>query len=66
MKPQYKEIEAKFDKTIAALENEYSSIRAGRANTAVLDKISVDYYGSPTKVNQLASLSIQEARILVV
>ena len=66
MKPQYKEIEAKFDKTIAALENEYSSIRAGRANTAVLDKLSVDYYGSPTKVNQLASLSIQEARILVV
>lgn len=66
MKPQYKEIETKFDKTIAALENEYSSIRAGRANTSVLDKLSVDYYGSPTKVNQLASLSIQEARILVV
>ena len=66
MKPQYKEIETKFDKTIAALENEYSSIRAGRANTAILDKLSVDYYGSPTKVNQLASLSIQEARILVV
>ncbi|MBE6896437.1 MAG: ribosome recycling factor [Ruminococcaceae bacterium] len=66
MKPQYKEIEAKFDKTIAALENEYSSIRAGRANTAVLDKLSVDYYGAPTKINQLASLSIQEARILVV
>ena len=66
MKPQYKEIETKFDKTIAALENEYSSIRAGRANTAILYKLSVDYYGSPTKVNQLASLSIQEARILVV
>ncbi len=66
MKPQYKEIETKFDKTIAALEYEYSSIRAGRANTAVLDKLSVDYYGSPTKVNQLASLSVQEARILVV
>lgn len=66
MKPQYKEIETKFDKTIASLEYEYSSIRAGRANTAVLDKLSVDYYGSPTKVNQLASLSVQEARILVV
>ena len=66
MKPQYKEIEAKFDKTIAALEYEYSSIRAGRANPVVLDKLSVDYYGAPTKINQLASISVQEARVLVI
>ncbi|MBQ6053172.1 MAG: ribosome recycling factor [Clostridia bacterium] len=66
MKPQYKEIESKFDKTIAALEYEYSSIRAGRANPVVLDKLTVDYYGAPTKINQLASVSVQEARVLVV
>ena len=66
MKPQYKETEAKFDKTIASLEYEFSSIRAGRANPAVLDKLSVDYYGAPTKINQLASVSVQEARVLVI
>lgn len=66
MKDQYKDIEAKFDKTIASLEYEFSSIRAGRANPAVLDKLSVDYYGAPTKINQLASISVQEARVLVI
>lgn len=66
MKPQYKEIETKMEKTIAALETEYANIRAGRANASVLDKLSVDYYGSPTKVTQLASISVQEARILVI
>ena len=55
-----------MDKTIAALEYEYSNIRAGRANASVLDKLSVDYYGAMTKVTQLASISVQEARVLVI
>ena len=66
MKPQYKETEEKFNKVIASLETEYASIRAGRANPGVLEKLSVDYYGTPTKISQLASISVQEARILVI
>jgi ribosome recycling factor len=66
MKPQYKETESKFEKAVSAFEYELSSIRAGRANPVVLDKLTVDYYGSPTKVNQLASISVQEARVLVI
>ncbi|MGI5889126.1 MAG: ribosome recycling factor [Oscillospiraceae bacterium] len=56
----------KMDKTLTALENELASIRAGRANPAVLDKITVDYYGTPTPLNQLAAISVSEARILVI
>ena len=66
MKPQYKEIEEKMKKTSAALAREFSQIRAGVANAAVLDKISVDYYGAVTPVNQMASISNPEARILVI
>ena len=56
----------KMGKCINALESELATIRAGRANPAVLDKITVDYYGAPTPVNQMASISVSEARILVV
>lgn len=56
----------KMDKTIHALANELASIRAGRANPAVLDKIVVDYYGAPTPLNQMAAISVAEARILVI
>lgn len=56
----------KMDKTIRALANELASIRAGRANPAVLDKIVVDYYGAPTPLNQMAAISVAEARILVI
>jgi ribosome recycling factor len=56
--------QAKMKKTTAALEHEYASIRAGRANAAVLDKIRVDYYGTPTPINQMAAVSVAEARIL--
>ena len=66
MKAQYKETEDKMKKTIATLEHEYSSIRAGRANASALDKITVDYYGTKTHVSQLASISSPEARILVI
>ncbi len=56
----------KMTKSMAALDKEYAAIRAGRANPAVLDKVLVDYYGAPTPVNQMAAVSVAEARILVI
>jgi len=56
----------KMEKTIAALSHEYSTIRAGRANPGVLDKIRVDYYGTPTPINQMAAVAVAEARILTI
>ncbi len=56
----------KMNKTLESLSSEYISIRAGRANPSILDKITVDYYGTPTPINQVASISITEARILTV
>ena len=53
-----------MEKTLGSLQSEYASIRAGRASAAVLDRISVDYYGTPTPINQLATVSVAEARIL--
>lgn len=53
-------------KTVAALENEYGTIRAGRANPAILDKVRVDYYGTPTPINQIAAVSVTEARNLTI
>lgn len=66
MKTVYSFADEKMTKTINALKNEYASIRAGRASAAVLDKIRVDYYGTPTPVNQLAAVSVAEARILTI
>ena len=56
----------KMVKSLAAFGRELASIRAGRANAALLDRISVDYYGAPTPINQLAGVSIPEARLLVI
>ena len=56
----------RMGKCITALESELGTIRAGRANPGVLDKITVDYYGTATPINQMASVSVAEARILVV
>lgn len=56
----------KMKKTISVLEQEYASIRAGRANASVLNKLEVDYYGVPTPINQMAAVSVSEARILVI
>ena len=56
----------KMTKTISALNSEFNSIRAGRANAAVLDPIRVDYWGVPTPINQMAAISVAEARILVI
>lgn len=66
MKEIYNAAREKMNKTINALVNEYASIRAGRANASVLDKIQVDYYGVPTPINQMAAISVSEARILVI
>ncbi|WP_425388453.1 ribosome recycling factor [Domibacillus robiginosus] len=56
----------KMDKAIAAFNRELASIRAGRASANVLDRITIDYYGAPTPINQLASINIPEARLLVI
>ena len=61
-----KNTEDKMKKSVQHLETEYSEIRAGRANPAVLDKLRVDYYGAPTAINQLASVSVTEARTLTI
>ena len=56
----------KMTKSINHLIDDFATIRAGRANPSVLDKVKVDYYGAPTPINQLASVSVSEARILVI
>ena len=66
MKEQLKKAEARMNRRIDHLCKEYSEIRAGRANPAVLDKVKVDYYGAPTPVNQLAAVSVTEARTLTI
>jgi ribosome recycling factor len=54
------------DKTISVLNGEYITIRAGRANPHILDKVLVDYYGTPTPINQVGNLSVTEGRCLVI
>lgn len=66
MKTVFENAKTKMGKTISALQTEYAAIRAGRANPQILDKITVDYYGSMTPINQLASVSATEARVLTV
>ncbi|MBE6772009.1 MAG: ribosome recycling factor [Ruminococcaceae bacterium] len=58
--------EEKMSKTVSVLNADYAAIRAGRANASVLDKIRVDYYGTPTPINQMAAISVAEARILII
>lgn len=66
MQETMKKSEEKMQKTIAVLEHDFKAIRAGRANPAVLEKITVDYYGAPTKIDQMAAVSVPEARLLVI
>ena len=66
MKEQLKKYDGKMGKSIDVMMNEFSSIRAGRANPAVLDKVTVDYYGAPTQISQMAAISLPDARTLVV
>lgn len=56
----------KMEKTLRVLGSDFAAIRAGRANPAVLDRIQVDYYGTPTPINQMAAISVQDARVLVI
>ena len=66
MEQVFKTAEDKMSKTVNALLREYASIRAGRANPNVLDKVMVEYYGVPTPVNQVAAVSVPEARTLLI
>jgi len=61
-----KNTEERMGKSIDALDREYKSIRAGRANAAVLDRVNVDYYGVPTPVQQMAAISVPEPRTLLI
>ena len=62
----YNKFEEKMKKTISVFEENLSEIRAGRANPAILNKISIDYYGTPTPINQVAGISVPEARMIVI
>jgi len=62
----YEPYETKMKKTISVLKEQFSAIRAGRANPALLDKITVDYYGTQTPINQLSNISVPEARIIII
>lgn len=66
MKETLNAAKEKMEKCLNSLNHEFSTIRAGRANPAVLDKIQVDYYGAPTQINAMAAISVAEARILVI
>ena len=62
----FDKIEERMNKTLSVLEENFSVIRAGRANPAILNKIMVDYYGVPTPINQMAGISVPEARLIVI
>ena len=62
----YSKFEEKMIKSISVFEENLSEIRAGRANPAILNKITIDYYGTPTPINQVAGISVPEARMIVI
>ena len=62
----YTSIEERMNKTVNVFEANLSEIRAGRANPAILNKVTVDYYGSATPINQVAGISVPEARLIVI
>ena len=66
MKEVLQKCESKMNKSVDVLKGEFAAVRAGRANPAVLDKVLVDYYGTPTPINQMAAVSVSEARVLVI
>jgi ribosome recycling factor len=61
-----KSIEEKMNKTISILQENLAEVRAGRANPAILNKVMIDYYGTPTPINQVAGISVPEARLIVI
>ena len=66
MKEMYQEYDVKMQKTIDVVTSDFAGVRAGRANAAVLDKITVEYYGTETPIHQVASISTPDARTLVI
>ena len=66
MQELLKTYEDKMNKTLEVLQSDYGTIRAGRANPHVLDKIKVDYYGTPTPLQQVGNISVPEARMIVI
>ena len=65
-KKDYNIMEEKMNKTISVMKEKLSNIRAGRANTTLLEKIFVDYYGVKTPINQLGNISVPEARMIII
>ncbi|MDN3449320.1 ribosome recycling factor [Planococcus sp. APC 3906] len=61
-----KDAKTKMDNAIQAFSRELASIRAGRANPSILNKLTVDYYGAPTPINQVAGIAVPEARLIVI
>lgn len=66
MNSNLKVYDEKMNKSVDILAKDYAAIRAGRANPAVLDKVTVEYYGAPTPINQMAAVSVSDARVLVI
>ena len=62
----FKNIKEKMEKSISVYNEKLSEVRAGRANPAILNKIKIDYYGTPTPINQVAGISVPEARLIVI
>ena len=62
----YTNIKEKMEKTISVFSEKLSEVRAGRANPAILNKVKIDYYGTPTPINQVAGISVPEARLIVI
>lgn len=66
LEDELKQYEDKMEKTLSVLQEDFAGIRAGRANPHVLDKIKVDYYGTPTPIQQVGNISVPEARMIVI
>ena len=66
MNEKLQKYEEKMESALKHLNKELASIRAGRANPAILDKVTVDYYGTPTPINNMANITVPEARLLVI
>ena len=62
----YKSLDDKMEKSISVYSEKLSEVRAGRANPAILNKVKIDYYGTPTTINQVAGVSVPEARLIVI
>jgi len=61
-----KQLDERMEKALGAVKRDFATVRAGRANAGMLDRIQVDYYGSPTPINQLANITVPEPRMLVI